>query len=211
MWSWCWTAACPASRSWFSLVRACSQERVFPLQCSSGVRHSTALVAFGTPDGPLPFAGFLPRDTREARGLPGRCCSGREADGGVRVRTAARSHVGCDQRPLAGAPPGCLPRTDQTARAGARGTAAEVASNLGDETRGEAVLVLAPVQDGGEGGSAGGGVSDAMDIRIEEWMQCMLQNGLSVKDVAGLVSDFAGLPGRVAYQAALEAKKRLSE
>lgn len=92
-----------------------------------------------------------------------------------------------------------------------RGTAAEVIIALGDETRGEVVLVLEPVGAGPGGGPAAGGTGIATTTRITEILQELLQKGLSVKDVAGVVNGLTGMPGRAAYELALEAKRRSTD
>ena len=75
-----------------------------------------------------------------------------------------------------------------------------------------AVLVLEPEDvGGGGGGRATGGPGGATDRRMMEILQDLLQKGLRVKDVAGVVSGLTGMPGRAAYELALEAKRRSTD
>ena len=180
----------------FTLVRACAAEGIPVTVLPGASAIDTALVASGLPTDRFTFAGFLPRGRQKLVSF----LEGAGAAGGTVVvfesgrrlaATLAAITVRWPERRLAV----CRELTKLHEQV-LRGTAAEVASNLGDETRGEAVLVLAPEPGPGKCATAAGVVStSAMDIRIEAWMQGMLQNGLSVKDVAGLMSHFAGLPG----------------
>ena len=194
----------------FTLVRACAAEGLPVTVLPGASAIDTALVASGLPTDRFTFAGFVPRGRAklvaflEGAGAAGGCVvafeSGRRLGttlAAVGERWPARRLAVCRE----------LSKLHEQVL---RGTAAEVVIALGDETRGEVVLVLEPEGAGGGGGGppAGGAVA-ATEVRIVEVLQDLLHRGLSVKDVAGVVGALMGMPGRAAYELALEAKRRL--
>jgi 16S rRNA (cytidine1402-2'-O)-methyltransferase len=192
----------------FTLVRSCVDEGI-PVTVLPGPSSiDTALVASGLPTDRFIFVGFLPRGRVklirfiEEAGAAGGSVVTFESGRRLGVTLAA---VGdrWPQRQVAV----CRELTKLHEQV-LRGTAAEVAAELGEESRGEAVLVLAPAQErrGGGVGSGGSGAY-ASEESTKAQMQLMLQKGLTVKDVAGVVSALLGTPGREAYAWALEAKK----
>jgi 16S rRNA (cytidine1402-2'-O)-methyltransferase len=192
----------------FTLVRSCVDEDI-PVTVLPGPSSiDTALVASGLPTDRFIFVGFLPRGRLklirfiEAAGAAGGSVVTFESGRRLGATLAAVGDRWPQRRVAV-----CRELTKLHEQV-FRGTAAEVAAELGEESRGEAVLVLAPAQErlGGGVGFGGSGNHASHECIMAE-MQKMLQRGLTVKDVAGVVSALLGTPGREAYAWALEAKK----
>ena len=196
----------------FTLVRACAAEGLPVTVLPGASAIDTALVASGLPTDRFTFAGFVPRGRAKLVAF----LEGAGAAGGSVVAFESGRRLGATLAAVGERWPArrlaVCRELSKLHEQVLRGTAAEVIIALGDETRGEVVLVLEPVGAGPRGGGpAAGGTGIATKTRITEILQELLQKGLSVKDVAGVVNGLTGMPGRAAYELALEAKRRSTD
>jgi 16S rRNA (cytidine1402-2'-O)-methyltransferase len=200
----------------FTLVRACTAEGLPVTVLPGASAIDTALVASGLPTDRFTFAGFLPRGSLklvaflESAGAGGGTVVAFESGRRLAATLAAVAKRWPERRLAV-----CRELTKLHEQV-LRGTAAEAAVSLGDEIRGEVVLVLAPAGEGGEtvcraNGLPGGAAVDATDDVIVAEMQDLLQKGLTVRDVSDAVARLGVTPRRKAYDLALQAKRRLTE
>ena len=198
----------------FTLVRACAAEGLPVTVLPGASAIDTALVASGLPTDRFTFAGFVPRGrAKSVSFLEGAGAAGGSVVAFESGRRLAATLAAVGERWPARRLAVCRELSKLHEQV-LRGTAAEVIAALGDETRGEVVLVLEPVgagPGGGGGNPVAGRAGGATETSITEILQVLLQRGLSVKDVAGVLNGLTGMPGRAAYELALEAKRRSTD
>jgi 16S rRNA (cytidine1402-2'-O)-methyltransferase len=184
----------------FVLVRACRDEGL-PVTVLPGPSSvETALVASGLPSDRFIFVGFLPRE--RSRLVP--IVESAGAGGGSVVAFESPRRLPTTLRLLAQRWPDrelavCRELTKLHEEV-VRGPASQVQAQVGDHVRGEVVLVLAPVVDGGPG------AADAGDAALRVTLAALLSAGCSTKEAARVVSALSGLPSRQVYAVALEVK-----
>jgi 16S rRNA (cytidine1402-2'-O)-methyltransferase len=206
----------------FALVRACATEGLPVTVLPGPSAVPTALVASGLPADRFAFVGFLARGPHKLVEQIGAFDGTRAAVVGFEAPRRLRGTLKAigarwPDRRLA-----VCRELSKLHEQVIRGTAGEVEGALPEPVRGEIVLVLepagpAPAARGGarRGEAAGvrsaGGAQGAVkaEEQAAEALQELVRAGIGTKKAAGIVASLTGMPGRRAYELALEARTRL--
>jgi 16S rRNA (cytidine1402-2'-O)-methyltransferase len=199
----------------FTLVRACAAEQLPVTVLPGPSAVPTALVASGLPADRFAFVGFLARGANklvEQIAVFDGTGAAVVAFEAPRRLAATLAAIGArwPERRLAV----CRELTKLHEQV-LRGTAAEVLDALPDPVRGEIVLVLepagrpAPVARRQAGAAGGVQTATPAEQRAREALGEMQRLGVGTKKAAGIVAALTGIPGRRAYELALDVKSRL--
>lgn len=196
----------------FTLVRACAEEGLAVTVVPGPSAVSTALVLSGLPADRFAFVGFLARSkTKLLEQLAAFDATGAAViafESSRRLRTS----LGVIGERWPGRRVAVCRELTKLHEEVLRGTAAEVAARLSDPVRGEIVLVLEAAT---TSGAVGRGIGEAGAMpgaeAVRRALGMLMQSGVGVKRAAGIVTELTGLPGRTAYEMAIEVKEGARE